>query len=94
LTTTLPSELLDHVEKTGIQRYLPIRQPLNSASGSKPLSSWGILSTVLERLKRLLDDHDDKTALRITIHDLGSIDWGEPSTTVCLLLSTPQISRS
>jgi hypothetical protein len=79
LTSTIPKDLVDHLEKTGIQGYIPLEPP---SRGSKAPSAWGILAGVLARLQGVLDSWDDKVALRITIHELGSIDWGEPSMTV------------
>jgi elongator complex protein 4 len=85
LMTPIPADLLDHLEKTGVQRYVPLGAHGSAmASSSKTSAGWGIMVEVLRKLGEVLKDHDDKAAMRIVIHDLGSADWACPNAQVCL----------
>ena len=77
--TPIPQDLLLHLEKTGIQSYIPLSTP--HASGSKS-NSWAIMAEALLRISEVLSSHDDKTALKLVIRDMGGLDWGYPSSAV------------
>lgn len=85
LMTPIPEELLDHLHKTGVQRYIDIDPFASSNNGSSSTTSigWGVMKKVLGDLERMMESLGE-TALRVTIHELGSVDWGSPSSQVSL----------
>ena len=81
LMTPIPADLLGHLEKTGVQSYLPLEYP--SSSSSKATTGWATLSLALKKVYDALSPLDERTSIRLTIRDLGSADWGSPSAQVC-----------
>lgn len=78
--TPIPQDLLSHLEKTDVQSYIPLDTPYASTSSSS--ESWTIMAGALKRISDVLAKQDDKSALRLTIRDLGGIDWAFPSSSV------------
>lgn len=76
--TPIPADFLSHLEQTGVQTYIPLE---SSGSSSKSVG-WSILANALRSIADVLAKHNDKTALRLTVHDLGSVDWGCPTASV------------
>lgn len=82
--TPIPGDLLSHLEETGVQAYIPLEASSQTGSSSKASPGWTALSSALRDIAQALERHDDKAALRLTIHDLGSVDWASPSAPVSL----------
>ncbi|ORX35273.1 Elongator complex protein 4 [Kockovaella imperatae] len=77
LLKTIPQSTISSMEKQKIQRYIPLDPP-NNIAGSSSLA-WSIMSSVLSQIQALLHTHNDSQVLRITVHNLGDIFWGSPS---------------
>ena len=82
--TPIPQDLLTHLEKTDVQTYISLNSP--HASTSRSSESWSIMTEALKQISDVLAKHDDKAALRLTIRDLGGIDWSFPSSSVSMVV--------
>ena len=70
LTRAIPGEVLEHVEASGRQRYIGLTR--EDAGPSRR----DALTTAIERLHASLEGVEEGSATRVTVHDLGSLDWG------------------
>lgn len=86
--TTIPGEIVKHVESTGQLAYID----LNADSKALEVgpSRQGSLTSAIEKLSRTSDRLEEGMATRVTVHELGSLDWGEITSHVrslCLFTS-------
>ena len=85
LMTTVPSEILELVESTGQQRDIGLDLDIDSSDGSEAgPSRRDCLTRTIERLHASLAKVDEATpiATRVSVHDLGALEWGEVSSHV------------
>jgi hypothetical protein len=91
LTTTLPSHIIHDAERSNRITYLtlpPATTSPSSSTGSSPFTYLGgVLNNLRDELaKRNATDYDGdskeeaKGAVRVLVHDLGSLSWGESLT--------------
>lgn len=93
LTTTIPPEILNHLHSTGQQSYIPLEPAVSNPSVANTTSAD--LTGALQRIQSLVNDVDSGVALRICIHELGSLDWGDKMTSyVSGLIVFPGVSLS
>ena len=81
LMTTIPGEILKHVESTGELAYIDLASDANSTEAGP--SRHGSPIAALVKLSQALDRSEEGMATRVTVHDLGSLDWGEITSHVC-----------
>ena len=94
LLKTIPAEVLARLETEGKLSYISLDlEPVSSSNKAGPSrpptsgsesESFRIMSKALARLNQVIKDHQDSQVLRVVIHDLGSMDWGSPSSEVGL----------
>ncbi len=68
--TKVPSEILEHVEVTEELRYIDLGQ---GEAGPSRRDTW---TKAIERIHSSLAQDDGTMATRVTVHNLGSLDWG------------------
>ena len=76
LLKPIPASTITSLERQKMQQYIPLEP---SASSSSSTSAWSIMSNVLMQLQAIIQKHNDSQALRVTIHSLGDVFWGSPS---------------
>jgi elongator complex protein 4 len=74
--TTIPSEVLEDVEASGQLSDIDLSSGIVDGDEPGP-SRRNPLAATIERLHETLAVADEGTATRVTVHDLGSLDWGE-----------------
>ncbi|WVQ78667.1 hypothetical protein IAT38_000754 [Cryptococcus sp. DSM 104549] len=77
LMTPLPSETLDAIHTSRQMTYIPLDPPLASSSTSSPAAS--VLDAALKGVYDRIAAAKKGQAVRVTVHELGSLDWGEVS---------------
>jgi hypothetical protein len=87
LSTTLPKSIIDQAEKVKGLQYIDIDSQDSAPSSSGSSRAWTKLGSALTSLQEILSKQDGKTTTRVVVNELGSADWDEPSSPVCLLRS-------
>ncbi|WWC96806.1 hypothetical protein V866_003681 [Kwoniella sp. B9012] len=77
LTNTIPHDVLQSIHKTGQQSYIGLDDDLTTDATIGTSSSSNRLSMAISRIHDKLDKSDPKRAGRITIHELGGLEWGD-----------------
>ncbi|KAK4686176.1 elongator complex protein 4, partial [Tremellales sp. Uapishka_1] len=70
LMKTIPRDILLHLETTDQQVYVPVSS----------IDAEDVLQSTLKRIAQMVELSDRKSAVRITINELGSLDWGDSMT--------------
>jgi hypothetical protein len=85
LSTTLPKTIIDQAEKAKGLQYIDIDETdLTTTQASGSSMAWVKLGSALSGLQEILGKQDGRSTTRIIINELGSSDWDEPSSQVCL----------
>jgi hypothetical protein len=91
LTTTLPSQIIHDAETSNRITYLTLGTESSSPSSSAGSSPFAPLGRMLNELREELtrrnvvaggedSKEETKDAVRVLVHDLGSLSWGESLT--------------
>ncbi|WRT65830.1 uncharacterized protein IL334_002780 [Kwoniella shivajii] len=72
LMNPIPSDVLSSIHKTGQQSYIPL-VPSSESSSTPRSRTDNALQGIYEKVQK----SDSKRAVRITIHELGGLDWGD-----------------
>jgi hypothetical protein len=88
LMTVIPGDIVEHLEKTGVQTYIDLNASSDAPETSTTSPAWTSMRAVLRSVQEILAKHDDKTVLRITVHELGGIEWNDPTQAVSEQLAT------
>ena len=88
LMTVIPGDILEHLENTGVQTYIDLNASSDAPETSTTSPAWTSMRAVLRSVQEILAKHDDKTVLRITVHELGGIEWNDPTQAVSEQLAT------
>ncbi|WVF66015.1 hypothetical protein IAT40_000753 [Kwoniella sp. CBS 6097] len=83
LLSTIPPSVLSSVHSTSQQTYIPLatssslENNVGSSSSSSSSSSSARFDNALRGIYEKVSKADQKRAMRTTIHELGSYDWGD-----------------
>ncbi|WWD16372.1 hypothetical protein CI109_100798 [Kwoniella shandongensis] len=79
LTTTIPPSVLSSIHTSGQQSYIPLDSSESEAESSSSSSSRrsNKFDTALKGIYEKLANADQRRATRLTIPELGGLDWGD-----------------
>ncbi|WVQ93640.1 hypothetical protein IAU59_000716 [Kwoniella sp. CBS 9459] len=83
LLNTIPPSVLSSVHSTSQQTYIPLTDSFSHASTSTSTSTSstsGRFDNALRGIHDKVTKADQKRAMRLTVHELGSFDWGDEVT--------------
>ncbi|KAK8861706.1 hypothetical protein IAR55_002529 [Kwoniella newhampshirensis] len=77
LTTPIPPSVLSSIHTSGQQSYIPLNIPESSGSSSTRPKGPSKFDVALKGIHDKLSGADQRRATRLTINDLGGMDWGD-----------------
>nr|XP_019050531.1 elongator complex protein 4 [Kwoniella bestiolae CBS 10118]OCF29461.1 elongator complex protein 4 [Kwoniella bestiolae CBS 10118] len=82
LTNSIPQDVLQSIHKTGQQSYINLDDLSDSSTtpSSSSNSAGNKVNEAITKIYEKVDKADKKRAGRITIHELGGLEWGDEVT--------------